>query len=599
MSDRGYTSDLAITLDDYKKTDISSLLVEVKMKGIEYYQEVLTRHAKANIERGSIKEGKVLWMLSDACSMMLNPESPNQPFKPWFIGGGRRSALPDDFKEEDIKFFTDILTEITDYQLQARIADICWFVGKPRKPSFALKAIDAYLEYRFEDEDRAYNSKAPYKRAIYLCAIHQDIIQDRNQKIHTYLMESAKKYAGNVLIISIISELLLEHGIGDDTDEVYQIILSTSDAGKFEPKRRLLENAREVIRRKNNRDLRLFDVHAKIAEAYIEEAACATGSVFSADLYNKAILEYQKIPRRLRSQYITGDRINELYELIEDSNQHASLEMTQVGSPAINITEIVNASREHVRGREFPDVLLAFANISHTKKVSDYREEAIKNMQEHILTALVPITQYSKDGRITAKSPCADLGNASSPDNDDVIWYHMMQNYHLYISLHVQAMLLPALKVINAEHRISLDMIIGMCSVSATVPRDRILVWAKGIYSGFENDYMVAVHLLSPQIEHYVRVKMKQKGIRTTTTDKNGIETENGLGTLLADKDISKVLDNDTVFELKAIFTDSFGFNLRNDIAHGLVDSNLGHTYSAVYAWWFCYTLVINHINPE
>jgi hypothetical protein len=413
------------------------------------------------------------------------------------------------------------------------------------------------------------------------------------------LIETLQKNVGISGTVTIVSDLLLKHGIGDKTEIVYETLLETAKSSRFDPQRKILENALAVINRKKKTDNRIYDIHARIAESYAEQAA-SSPSMFASDMYHKAILEFQKIPRRIRDTYASTKRLNELDDLKEDANIQASTEMAPISSPPINITDIVNASIKQVKGIEFPYVLLALSNIIETQKIQKYREEAIKNIRESILTSLFQTTQYSRDGRVTAKSPGADIGDESNPDNETVIWHNMMQNYHFYISLCVQAAIIPALEVINAEHRISLDMMYGMCRVSTVVPRDRILVWAKGIYAGFESDFIVAVHLLTPQIEHYVRVQMKLRGIRTTTTDQNGIETENGLGTLLANNDINQVLDVDTLFELKAIFTDSFGFNLRNDIAHGLVDSNLSHTFSAVYAWWFCLKLIVTHIMiPE
>ncbi|WP_439248174.1 DUF4209 domain-containing protein [Micrococcus luteus] len=46
------------------------------------------------------------------------------------------------------------------------------------------------------------------------------------------------------------------------------------------------------------------------------------------------------------------------------------------------------------------------------------------------------------------------------------------------------------------------------------------------------------------------------------------------------------------VMEMKAMLIVQGGLNLRNDIAHGLLDDNSAWSYSALYMWWFCLRLV-------
>ncbi|PKN74079.1 MAG: hypothetical protein CVU50_00445 [Candidatus Cloacimonetes bacterium HGW-Cloacimonetes-3] len=595
MKNIRYPEDLVVTSDDFKNVEIEKLIEEGNEKDVDYYHSIFSEKAKDLIGQGKVNEGKVLWLLSDACSPILKPESANGPFVPICSGGGRRTFLPEDFSDKDIAFLESIIPEIVDYHLRARIADICWFMGRPRKPEVALTAIDAYLKYRFEDEDHAHNCKAQYERAIFLCSIHRELTKERSELIHDYLLETLQKNIGQPGTLIIVSDLLLKHGIGDSTEVVYNTLVKSAENIRFDSQRKLLENAYEGIKRKKKPDNRLYDIHSRIAEGYIEDASCIS-SIFSADLYHKAILEYYKIPKRIRNQYVSEDRIKELNCLIEEANQQALTEMTPISSPPINIADVVKASREHVRGRDFPEAIIAFAHISNSQDMGEYKEEAIKILRDSILLALVSRTHYAHDGRVVAKSPGANLGGESDPSTELAIWEQMMSSYHFHVSLCVEGMILQSLEVINAEHRITLPNIFDMCRASTAVPNDRLLLWAKGIYFGFENDFMSAVHLLTPQIEHLVRVNLKRYGIKTTNTDESGIETENGLKTLLDNNDINRVFDENTVFELKAIFTDCYGFNLRNEIAHGLVDSNIGHTYSAVYAWWFCLKLIMQGI---
>jgi hypothetical protein len=56
------------------------------------------------------------------------------------------------------------------------------------------------------------------------------------------------------------------------------------------------------------------------------------------------------------------------------------------------------------------------------------------------------------------------------------------------------------------------------------------------------------------------------------------------------------VFGQDKLFELKALFANSIGPNLRNEVAHGLLTDNAAYSASPVYAWWMLLRMVIHSI---
>ena len=55
-----------------------------------------------------------------------------------------------------------------------------------------------------------------------------------------------------------------------------------------------------------------------------------------------------------------------------------------------------------------------------------------------------------------------------------------------------------------------------------------------------------------------------------------------------------EIFGEDLSFEIKALFCDPFGPNLRNELAHGLLGDRACESTSAIYAWWFGLKLVFN-----
>ena len=92
-------------------------------------------------------------------------------------------------------------------------------------------------------------------------------------------------------------------------------------------------------------------------------------------------------------------------------------------------------------------------------------------------------------------------------------------------------------------------------------------------------------------MEHLVRVHLKQAGVTTTNIDKDGIQNENGMSTLMEMPETVRVFGKDLAFELNSLFCDAFGPNLRNELAHGLLDEDELNTPFAIYAWWLALRL--------
>jgi hypothetical protein len=117
---------------------------------------------------------------------------------------------------------------------------------------------------------------------------------------------------------------------------------------------------------------------------------------------------------------------------------------------------------------------------------------------------------------------------------------------------------------------------------------------AKALFAGFERDLVTALHLLVPQVEHLVRWHLKSSGVKTTTLSADGVENENGLSTLVDLPEVAKIFGDDLAFELKALFCDAFGPNLRNEVAHGLLDDENCQSAQTVYAWWLLLRMTFN-----
>ena len=166
--------------------------------------------------------------------------------------------------------------------------------------------------------------------------------------------------------------------------------------------------------------------------------------------------------------------------------------------------------------------------------------------------------------------------------------------YGTRVGIIVQALILPALDVLTLEHRLQTADLINLARRSPIMPIGREILFGKALAHGFNRDFATFIHLLAPQIEHMVRVPLKVAGVSTSHLDQDGIETENGLSALIDLPQTSAIFGEDLIYEIKALFCDQMGPNLRNNIAHGLLNDQEANSVDAVYAWWLGLQLVVN-----
>ncbi len=145
-----------------------------------------------------------------------------------------------------------------------------------------------------------------------------------------------------------------------------------------------------------------------------------------------------------------------------------------------------------------------------------------------------------------------------------------------------------------AEHRLQERDFSSFCSQSSIVPPSRSLAFGKALFAGYDLDFDSAIDRLVPQVENMVRYHLKAAGVVTTTLDRESIEMEINLSSLLEKPEASLIFGENLVFEMKALFCESRGPNFRHHLAHGLLENKDLCSVFAVYAWCFTLRLVFN-----
>lgn len=604
MSDERYPADLVVTEQHFRDSGWKDVLSKTSREGYPSMWQAFSAAARQAMEEGLPSHSKVLWLLADACSMMLSPNSINEPFKPFMVMEGRRSVIPDDLSESDVAFYSQVVDAADDPWLKARLADLTWLRQTKRDVRFALAAIDAYRAIDLDAETWVRGGRECWARAIQLARMLKGGAGDRVGEIEATILkvfEAATKKDGFLGLW--LADLLESNGLGRTQRGAIAQKLETL-AGQFDADGDL-HRAREYFSaaakwfKLAGDEAKAASMTVSEAEGWVKEAVARVSStnpshMVAATFYENAIQIYRTIPGAERTPHRVDERLAELRAHLSESGEKSLAELGLVSSPGVDISELVANARKAVSGKTPIEALKAFCNLHHGVDANQARETALERLRNHPLQALFPATVMSQDGRVIAKRPGLSLGGTSSDGDEVTIRAEMIRDHGILISIVVQGDIWPALEILWLEHRLHEADFVSLASQSPIVPKDRVRLFGKALFAGYDRDFVTALHLLVPQIEHLVRHHLKQAGAKTTSLDLNGIENEIGLTGLMALPEAEKIFGANLSFEIRALFCDAFGANLRNELAHGLLDDEACQSIFSVYAWWFGLRLIFN-----
>ena len=590
-------------LDAFKDCGWKAVLDGITDKGYAFMCDAFREAAVKAEEEVGKTHGKVLMLMAEACSMMLRPDKPNQPFEPSLVVGGRRSTIPDDFTDSEVDFFAEITESIGNPLLKGRLADVVWHRRLPRDPNFALAAIDSYMQLPLDVDTWFGDGEQCWQRAIGLVRMIGPTAGDRLDQIESSMIAAIQSATTKDKFFAYrLVDTLKSNGLGkNDSATVAKKLEALAGEfgaeGEFHASESYYNAAAGWYADSGDND-KSIDMIVAEAEAFVSDANSRVSSGnpshgVAASFLEDAIQVYRRVPRADRVRHQVDQRIHDLRLRLNEFGQRAQDEMATFTSPPIDLSESVEQARKAVGGKPPDEALRAFANV-HGISVKKLRESAIEGLSRSPFLASISKVVSSHDGRVIARTP-GIKGSTPSDEDEEAIRAEMNHpHYATLVGAAVQALILPALDVLTFEHRVRTADFIELARRSPIVPIGREVLFGKALAEGFNRDFATSIHLLAPQIENMVRFHLKTAGVPTAHLDPNGIENEIGLSALIELPECSTIFGDDLTYEIRALFCDQVGPNLRNNVAHGLLNDREVQSVDAVYAWWLGLKLVFN-----
>lgn len=597
MKNIKYADNLEITAECINGFNFE--LISSDFTAQKHYHKLMP-HAEDAKNRGDLQVAKVFYLLSFISSLRLTPDSLNEPYRPF----SQHSATLEAITNNDLILLRALLPHITSTDLKARIADLLWLLDSPRNIDDIHMAIELYGAREIDSNTWKVEVESYFERATRLALQLRRGGLSYLEGIERKLIESLKVGSNQSKFMYLwVCEFLNQFGLANSemahfTEVIYSKAESFLINKDYLAARQYLSFSAEVYRQLERPDKRQLSL-IEIAKSFEHQGDGTNSGLSASHFYNQAIQAYRKVSKQYLTKHGLTDVVKEVQLKVRQANALSREQMVPIPIEFDDRSSLVTASEDYVSGIDStPLALMHFAKTANPLNKIQILKESNDLMSQGFLHLLVTTTTLSEDDRVIAKKHTKDFIT-----EDEKVGKGIPDTAFKIIDIQlidiVESQILPALRGLLKEHRVSLSLLESLCRESPIVPSGRERLFAKALYEGFEYEFSTSIHLLTPQLEHFIRLSCKCNDLITTHYDGDGIEMEYGLGTLLKEPKTADILDEDLLFEFETILTDQRGPNLRNDVAHGLLCDDRSSRYPVVYLWWRTLRLIMDTLNIE
>jgi hypothetical protein len=572
--------------DDFIDSGWQDIVSSSERKDCLSYHNGFWKKLREVQEAGNLREQAVFAVLAAVTSAAIKPESTEEFFADIFKN----------LTDEQLDFLAEIVSEISDPELLARAADIVWV--KRRDHRMAQLAVRAYLKSAtiLESPEKWTHCFDRIDRALRLASKIRD--RDKVEEVVSHIADLLSRCNGEdpLWLSAKLMGLLQEHRLGDPAKYIplaEKAATLAEEAHDWRRAKTLWEIA-AIWHRIAGDSVKERTTSMLAAESYVREAEdelkrTPPSYLAASHFMQQAVGAFRSIRGTKEETTEAKARSEEIHRLLLQYQEESRNELI-ASSYEIDISQMTEQARAHITGKDLQGALFALSLLGSPSNVSQLRQQVMRQSHEFIASHISPKVVMNEKGKVIARQPGSFLSNDSN-EVEAAARFEMNQTATYYQTLHAQAYVNPAIYQINLEHSIRIKDLLSILSHNPFIPTGREHLFAKGLYAGLDGDFLTSTHILIPQIENSIRHLLWQKGVITSGLDDNGIQNEHNLNSTLYRSEVATIFDENTLFDLQCLLVEHSGSNLRNRMAHGLInDDEFSHPIMT-YLWWLALRL--------
>lgn len=529
------------------------------------------------------------------CAPILNPPFSGKrfvsPFQP-----------PLEFSDQIQSYCIQRINEIENPVLIARYADILWERSNlPNKHKFALTAIDNYIATaKLSLESNVvlirFQISGALEQATYLALLLGN--KEKLEEIKQILLQLVKEENAEMHL----QDTTLHRGrLSFDFARLLLHIRRDKKSGE------LVNNVDLEQLQEKMENLAMF--HKFDSNLYFEKWALSIAVDVASLIGNPETLF------RLQSQFgklleVEGDSrksgpgpghltAGAFYE--EACEYYKRMRSNEIFTPEQRILLVKSEKKLKLKIRETYKLgQNEFGYITHTTEISveeqekqlapflkpDTLDECLQYLSCHpgLIPNLEEIEQLVKQmpqlTPLLSRAPRSVIGDnmtlVAANSEEERFQFSLKRFTQFSIDFTCKTTLSPVMNRLQSEKCMDTDSLMKFLKNWGYIDDDNLVIIRIGIERYFANDYISAIHILVPQFEHVLRTLFEKCGapIIKPADKQNGWQFET-FGTFLKSDSVKETLPPNLLKYIEIVMVEQVGYNLRNRIAHGLIQPEL------------------------
>lgn len=490
-------------------------------------------------------------------------------YNPLFLyEDGSRSFFIDDLSDADF----DLLKEINYNQLannvKAFIADLIWSQRKDYE--YSNIAVNAYYEL-FKALKNNINSKFDIdiiRRALFIATqIKSDDFSKSCCKLIYDIINTDVTLIENTFKRIYLIDILIQY----DKDRLADLIaildeeieLSKENLHRSEHAYRSKLNCLKALKQSENIKLTNID----FANFYVNYADCLTQSSLDDILVAKKCyidaIELYRNNGKTEEVIFVREKVEQIEPLVVEQLQSIKVEL--------DVTSIIEEIKNDITDLSLEECIIYFLKVVDFPRKDSLKQRIKDEIKISPLQSMIPVSIVNKTGRVICLlDPIISVDlDEDSFELDRHLAHKLLIETQIY-SLGIEYLI----NHIKQTFDVSPDSLDFLVQDNLIVPENRTSIFKYAIYLFFNDRRYEAMHILAPQVENLFRELVKNCGGVITTIDKNGISQVKLLKSIFETTELVECYNSDILFLFRALLIENTCGNIRNDIAHGLLDED-------------------------
>ena len=537
--------------------------------------ETLPENALTDSER------KMLQLLLQLASLGQRYDEKENVFCPWMVwNDGRRTFSLEDMSEDDFLFLKGLSYEKLPLALRARVTDILWVTRKNYLAG--QKAAESYLQLFVNLFD-------PVQWIVCINSIRRAITISaqlgKKEELFLSVCDSAfKKLLEldgkdplflSISLIGILSEQ--KYREADDYLSIADKIIKSAKESSFIRKvETAYETKRKLLVWKKD-DTAAQSCQIDLARYYEKEADYVIDKdiqgLFDAVRYlEKCIPIYRNNSLPLESERIQR-------KLLDYKKRIPSAMIPM--NVTIRSDGLYQQVLKNLEGLSFEESIIRLIQSTSFFTKDFLKKKVLEEQKKFLSKNLFGDSLIDAEGQTIINIPPLDIAD---PEKDLQLLEMHMHKAALDLELYAgETVLRWSIEKLKQDFEFECNDLMFLVKNNPIIPEGREEIFCQALYMGLRGDYYTALHILAPQTENLFRHIAKSVGGLVITFEDDHTSKSKTLTSVFDIPELVDCYDPDYLFLFKGLMNERSGANIRNEIAHGIMDPGKGNSGIGIY----------------